>query len=280
LKVLLFGATGLLGKDLLKRKPPSLKVVAAPRSFDIVDPEQMKKAFTEFKPDMVVNTAGMSSVDKAEDHVQQAFDLNGKAPALLASLCEASSIPLIHFSTDYVYPDANEKPFSESDVPHPLNVYGKSKLEGEKAVQRWEQHYILRTSSLYGTSRRAHAMWVLEALQSKNKLTVAEDMICSPTYTGDLARWIYQLIEHRPAFGIYHVTHKGFCSRYDFAFRLCELLNAPQPYPIERISLEALHLRAPRPDRPLLAVDKWEKNIGPLLTWEEGLKNFLHEIQS
>lgn len=274
-KVVLFGATGLLGKDLIKQNP---SWIAAPRSIDLADKNAVFTYLSQQRPSWVINAAGMSNVDKAEEDPDLAFAINGEGVNFLATACETLNAGFIHFSTDYVFPEAVDRPFEEADRPAPVGLYAESKLKGEMAAATWKKHYILRVSALYGTGRRTHASWVLEALASKKPVKIAEDMAGSPTYTGDLAQWTAQIIQRKPPFGIYHLCHKGHCTRLEFAEKLCELRGAKRPFPIEKVKIKDLNLPAPRPGKPLLSVKKWEKEMGTLPSWEEGLKHYLADL--
>ncbi len=280
--VLLFGGTGLLGSEVRKRwRPEWGKLSVALRTVGVEDASAVEALFQETKPDIVINSAGVSNVDEAERNPLMAFEINARGAEVLASACQAANAVLIQLSTDYVFPDAAPgRPWAEKDYPDPLNEYGKSKWEGEKRVVMWPRHYVLRTSSLYGTSRSTHSKWVLDAIQTGKPVKIAEDMVGSPMYVGDLADAIGKLILKKPPFGIYHLASVGSVSRYDFAQKLCELKKVKKPYPIDKVSLASLKLAAPRAKQLLFSTAKWQKLVGDLPSWEEGLKRYLEEVDS
>jgi len=275
MKVALLGSTGLLGQDLLKAVPASIELIPLPRQADLANPTLLEESLRSITPDVVINTAAYNDVDGAETQSTLAQTINAEGPRHLARISSQLNAVLIQFSTDYVFSDAQDHPFTEEDLPSPLGSYGRSKWEGEKAVSKWERHYILRTSALYGLGRKNHATRVLEALRTGGKISLASDLFCSPTFTGDLARWVVQLLDKKPPYGVYHLCHRGATSRYRFAERLCLEVGADLPYPIQTCLLKDLKLPAPRPQRPLLSIDKWERQMGPLPEWGDGLKRFL-----
>lgn len=277
--VLLLGGTGLLGTEIQKRwRPDWGTLTVAPRSVDITENESVMTMFGDSRPAIVINCAAASRVDEAETNPLKAIEINARGPEVLASACDVINATLIHLSTDYVFGEAPaNRPFTEKDYPNPINEYGRSKWEGEKRAMMVAKHYVLRTSSLYGAARSNHAMWVLDALKTGKKIAITGDMVGSPTYVGELAEWIGNLIVKKPAFGIYHLCNTGWVSRYDFAEKLCELKKAKRPFPIEKVPVASLKLPAPRPHRPLLSMEKWQKVMGQLPPWEDGLEHFLRD---
>lgn len=276
--IAVFGAKGMLGSDLARRKPPDTTVLPFGREVDISDSEKVETAVKTNRPSVAVNVASYNDVDKAETEFDLALRINQTGPSVLAKACREADIPLIHVSTDYVYSGRKNEPYVEIDAADPVNRYGESKLRGEREVRKWEKHYILRTSSLYGRERTNHAERMFHGIQNGQNVKAADDLICHPTFTGDLAEWIYQLIQKSPPYGIYHLVHKNACTRYQFAEWMCEALGAKKPYPLVKLSVRELHLPASRPLHLELSVSKWEKNIGPLSTVREGLGRYLSEM--
>jgi len=279
-RVLLLGAQGLLGRDLCLEKPSSIELFPFDRDVDVTKKEQLKACLASLKPNWVINAVGFTHVDLAESKKKEALELNAQAPATLAEVCSQHGVALIHLSTDYVFSGKKQTLYTETDVPDPISYYGETKYLGEKEVQQHAQHYILRTSSLYGLARPNHASRVLEAIQTKKRARAASDLWCNPTYTADLAKWIYILLEKNPPFGIYNTVHKGCCSRLEFAEALCELSGLTSPFPIEPVISRELQLPAPRPWKVCFDTQKWEHAISPLLFWKEGLKNYLKACKS
>ncbi len=268
----------MLGSDLVNLAPKETRILSHDLETNITNLNTVEGALKADRPDGVINAVAFTNVDGAEKEPGEAFLVNGKGPEHLAVVCAELDIPLIQISTDFVFDGNRESLYTEEDRPTPLSKYGESKLAGETSARRWVKHYILRTSSLYGTGRDNHAARVLKAIKNKEKINVATDLFCSPTFTGDLARWIYQLIEKKPPYGTYHVCHTGFCSRYDFAARICELKNVDPSTILNPITMESLHLPARRPLHACLSMNKWEKQVGALLSWQDGLENYLSAL--
>ena len=278
-KIAIFGSGGMLGQDLCKNAPSGVQILAYKREMNINHFGLIQKRLQEDQPDFVINSAAFNDVDGAQgEGMARAHRVNFEGPKNLAHLCQDLKIPLLHFSTDYVFSDRKGAPVDETDPVEPLSEYAFSKYKGEEAVRKNEQHYILRVSTLYGKGRANHALRVLDAIKNQKAVGIVTDLHCSPSFTGDLARWVFDLVEKEPPFGTYHLCHKGVCTRWDFAVALCRQVGVPQPFPLKKVSLKELHLAAPRPLRVQMKTEKWEKHIGPLLTWNEGLTHFLSEL--
>lgn len=277
MKVTVFGAKGLLGTDLLRQAPANITAIPHDIEINIVDETAVRKTLSQDQPEWVINAAAFSDVDGAEKNPQAAMDVNAQGPAHIAKACREMNIPFVHISTDYVFKGDKPDLYIEDDEPQPTGNYGKTKWMGEKAVQEWGKHYILRTSGLYGTSRPNHATRLLETIQTGQKIKAATDLLCSPTYTADLAGWIYRLLSSKAPYGTYHLCHTGFCSRHEFAMKLCELMGLDGQKYVVPISIDDLHLPAPRPKRACLSMAKWEKCIGKLDSWQDGLSHFLFD---
>ncbi len=277
-KIAIFGSGGLLGSDLVRTAPATCRLLPYHRDTDIRNRSLLETVLYRDRPDWIINTASLSDVDECERSPEKAQELNVRAVENLRETCRALNIPIIHISTDYVF-RSRLKAYSEEDIPDPLNQYGQTKWEGEQVISNWKKHYIIRTSSLYGLSRANHATRVLDALQSQTKIKLATDMICSPTFSGDLAHWLYKIVEKEPPYGIYHLCNKGVSSRFDFAHQLAEVAGFKCPYPFEPIKISSLNLPAARAERIELSTEKWEEFDGNIQTQQEGLQSFL-QLQS
>jgi len=279
LKIAVFGAGGMLGQDLCERIPSPFKLLDYKRDVDITSLAQVREVCERDKPAWIINAVAYNNVDGAEIHAEQARLVNVVGPENLATLGAQQGIPLIHVSTDYVFSGKKDGLYSEEDETNPVSQYAKTKNEGEEVVRKIPRHYILRTSTLFGKARKNHATWVLQATKDKKPVPLATDLICSPTYTGDLADWIFQLIKKKPPYGTYHSVHKDYCSRFEFAEALCQRVGCAKPYPLRSVLIGDLNFKAHRPLRVCLSTEKWEKSMGPLPSWKEGLERFLREVK-
>jgi dTDP-4-dehydrorhamnose reductase len=223
--ILLFGANGQLGQEILARAPSvSLKIVGRSRSeTDIADAAAVEAAFRDARPNVVVNAAAYTKVDKAETERDQAYRVNKDGAGILAAACAAADVPFVHISTDYVFDGSKPGPYVEDDSPAPVSVYGASKLAGEEEVQRrHKKHVILRTSWVYGQYGSNFLKTMLRLAEERSELRVVADQHGSPTCTADLAQTVFalapRLIHADDRFwGIYHFTGDGETNWCQFA---------------------------------------------------------------
>ena len=223
MKYLLTGCDGQLGyafhKILEEREDIKLYPLNKD-TLDITDLTKARKITAEINPDVIINCAAYNAVDRAEDDRETACMVNGIGPRNLAIICNERDIPLVHYSTDYVFDGEKGTPYTIADIPNPINEYGKSKLLGERFVQNLCSKYLLiRTSWVFGPGGRPGSDFVdkvLEWAQNNDRLKIVDDQISSPTYTFDLAGATLKLLEAR-AWGLYHITGGGTCSRYEWA---------------------------------------------------------------
>ena len=232
MRILLIGANGQLGSDLVKlltREGEQL-VPLTHADLEVTDPGQVQAVLTHHRPDVVINTSAFHQVDLCELQWERAFCVNCYAPRLLALACRDHNAALVHLSTDYVFGGdaARSSPYLETDCPAPINVYGLSKLAGEGFIRYlWPRHFIVRTSGLYGLagSSGKGGNFVEGRLKQAGEgrpIRMVADQVLTPTYTVDLARAIRRLIgtEHH---GLYHITSAGQCSWYEFTAKILEL---------------------------------------------------------
>ncbi|OVE76881.1 dTDP-4-dehydrorhamnose reductase [bacterium F11] len=278
-KIVLFGVKGLLGGELKRQSPSDIQLRGYDRQVDITQPLEISKILQNDKPDWVINAAAYNQVDQAQNESALAYQVNSEGPATIAKECSRWKIPFIHFSTDYVFSGLQERAYREDDAPSPLSEYARSKFKGEEAVRSHPLHYILRVTTLYGEGRSNPASRVIAALKDSKPIKLVVDLFGSPTYVGDLAKWIFALIEKKPKYGTYHLAHTGYCSRYEFSKALGKKLVGKELSLLEPVGLKDLGLAAPRPAKPLLDTSKWEREVCPLLPWQEGLNNFLSTIK-
>ncbi|MDA8226874.1 MAG: dTDP-4-dehydrorhamnose reductase [Desulfitobacterium hafniense] len=279
MKVLITGAGGQLGTDLillLRQEPERYQVFPLVRhELDITNREEVEKALQTIRPDIVIHTAAYTNVDRAETEPDKAYAVNATAIRHLAKAVEQLQAKLVYLSTDYIFDGKKGSPYQESDIANPLNIYGKSKLEGEKFVQSISTRYfIVRTSWLYGRHGSNFVKTMLTLAQEHSKLAVVTDQVGSPTYTVDLARFIQVLME-TDHYGIFHAANSGQCSWYEFSTAIFEesgLLVSVQPCttaefprPAARPAYSVLEHRAIR----LHA-------LPDLRPWREALKDYLN----
>jgi dTDP-4-dehydrorhamnose reductase len=224
LRILISGQHGQVSQALQHSlKDMGELIVLGRDQFDLSHPQSLRAKVREIRPDLIINPAAHTAVDQAESEPELALAINGIAPGVLAEEAAALGIPLIHYSTDYVFDGSKNGPWIESDATNPLGVYGSSKLAGEQAIAAiGGQHLILRTSWVYSLVGRNFLLTMQRLLQEREKLTIVADQIGAPTWAGTIANSTRQLIERwqtgdTGAWGVYHLTASGETSWFGFA---------------------------------------------------------------
>ncbi|VVM89759.1 MULTISPECIES: dTDP-4-dehydrorhamnose reductase [Pseudomonas] len=232
MKVLINGRHGQVSYELQRRLGALGELVVLGRDqLDLAQPDQIRRQVQNVRPDLIINAAAHTAVDLAESEPQSAFAINAVAPGILAEEALALDIPLIHYSTDYVFDGMKAGPYNEDDTPNPLGVYGKSKLAGEQAIREVQgKHLILRTSWVYSTHGRNFLLTMQRLLQEKPELRVVADQIGAPTWAGTIANSTLALIERWQTsqvanWGTYHLSAQGETSWFGFAQAIGEALR-------------------------------------------------------
>jgi len=284
-KILIIGADGQLGSDLVKVLEKEYKLLTPTiEELDITDFKKTKEYILKNSPDLIINTAAFHNVDECEKNPEKSFLINTLAVKNLAEICKEKDIVLVHISTDYVFGlDKNRRtPYTESDLPGPVNIYGISKLAGEYCIRYiLEKYFIVRPAALFGVAgckekgRLNFVETMIKLAKEGEEIKVKNDEFTSPTYTKELAEQIKELIktEH---YGIYHITNHGECSWYEFAKKIFELMNLKvncQP-----VSSSQFQTFAKRPSYSVLENKKLkELGIDKMSHWQEALKKYLKE---
>lgn len=279
------GAAGQLGRDLCPRLPGdvlALSRTGAP-AIDLARPESLPALFDELRPDVVINCAAYNFVDRAENEPQEAFAVNAWGVRELARLCHERDCLLVHFSTDYVFglDSSRRQPWTESDAPGPVSVYGLSKLAGEYLVRAMcPRHLVIRTCGLYGVwgsgGKGGNFVETMLRLAGQGKpLRVVDDQICTPSYTVDVAEATLALLQaNRP--GLYHVTNSGSCTWHELARTIFELSGISAN--LTPIPSREYPTPARRPAYSVLDCAGLRSSaIASPRSWREALAAYLHE---
>jgi dTDP-4-dehydrorhamnose reductase len=281
MRVLVTGARGMLGTDLVCILEENEHEVFATdvEELDITQLERLQKMVGDIDPDVIINCAAYTDVDKAEKEPDKAFLINGIGAQNIALVCKDLDIDLCHISTDYVFDGTKECAYTPDDSPNPINAYGKSKLAGEKYIQSiWKKFYIIRTSWLYGKYGKNFVRTVLNQAKKQGALKVVDDQVGSPTWTVTLANAIARIIETEK-YGIYHVTdstEKGI-SWYAFAKEILRLYNIDTE--VIPIKTEDFPRLANRPKNSVLDLTLINSVLNVSLPpFEISLKIFLSQI--
>lgn len=276
MKVLVFGARGMLGKDLVPALSVKHQVLARDiEDLDIADQQRVQKEIETLRPQVVVNAAAYTDVDGCEAKRGLAFSVNAEGARNIAAGCAASNARMIHLSTDYVFDGTSSAPYREEDPPHPLNVYGASKLQGERQIREvLENHLIIRTEWLFGRHGKNFVDTILRLAAQQEELRVVNDQRGAPTFTKDLSWAIEKLLE-KEVKGILHITNSGSCTWYEFARQIL-IEKKIDHVSIVPISSAALTRPAKRPANSVLDFHRFENLLGQKMrTWEEALKEYL-----
>lgn len=283
-RIVVLGAAGQLGRELMRALPAAEAVGLARADLDVRDAAAVAARLRALRPAAVVNTVADNRVDAAEDDPAPAVAVNALAPADLALACRAVDAFLVHVSTDYVFDGRAGRPYTEDDAPNPLGVYARSKLAGELVVRALApRHAIVRVAGLYaaGGSRGKGGSFVdrvVARARGGEPVRVVADQVTAPTFAADvaaaLARLVPRLVAGDPPPGVFHLTNAGACSWYDFARAALALAGIDAP--VEPISTEALAARAPRPRYSVLANTRLAAAGEPALRpWRDALAAYL-----
>jgi len=238
------GASGQLGYSLQRTAPAAIEVIALDRTqFDLSAPDSLAQCLRDIKPDAVINAAAYTAVDRAQDETELAFVINAQAPLAIATYCQAEGIPLIQVSTDFVFDGDTGRPYTPASETAPLGVYGQSKLQGETNVLgACDSAYVVRTGWVYCEHGANFVKTMLRLGNERDALSVVADQVGTPTYAGNLAAMIWQLLQQRPEDRIYHFSDAGVASWYDFAVAIFSeaaaiglLARAPKVTPIKAV---------------------------------------------
>lgn len=274
MRVLITGARGQLGRalvDLGRGQGWQLWAYDLPE-LDLADVGAVQEAVRTAQPEVIFNAAAFTAVDRAEEEPEAAFAVNAKAVATLAGLANEVGAVLVHVSTDYVFDGQGQRPYKEDDPPNPLSVYGRSKLEGEKAAAQARRHLIVRTSWLFGRGWNFVEAIRKQLTNGARELRVVADQTGRPTYAEDLALALVQLV-NLGAGGTFHVANSGATTWAGFAREIAAQLGFSVP--VVDISTEEAGRPAPRPRYSVLDTAKFDSLLQPLPPWQHALARYL-----
>lgn len=275
MKVLVTGANRQLGYDVVKElQKQNIECFGAKRKdFDIVDFEATRNFIINYSPDAVIHCAAYTAVDKAEDEKEQCYLVNSDATKNIARICKKINAKMLYISTDYVFDGTKEGFYEVDDLPNPINVYGKSKLLGEQAVQKLlEKYFIVRISWVFGEHGNNFVKTMLKLGKERKEINVVSDQYGSPTYTADLAPLLVEMIK-TDCYGIYHATNEGVCSWAEFAEEIFKI--AGMNVKVNHITTTEYFTKAKRPLNSRLSKEKTWKYFSKLRIWNYGINMYL-----
>ncbi len=294
-RILLVGANGQLGQELQRTLTPLGDVIGVGREkLDLAASTSIRQAISDASPNVIVNAAAYTAVDKAETETELAHAINAIAPQIMAEEAQQLGAALFHVSTDYVFNGQKNTPYTEEDPTNPISAYGKSKLLGEEEIRKTlSRHIILRTAWVYGTKGKSNFVrTMLRLFAEREEVRVVADQVGTPTWAHDIADAIAFLVpqlspegEQSPITGIYHYTNSGVASWYDFAVAIFE--EAKQlgfPIRVQRIvpiTTSEYPTPAQRPAYSVLSGKKVSAALGTYPPyWRDGLRQMLREFYS
>lgn len=282
LKVLITGAQGQLG-NALQHHVDANKFTLIPCShadLDITQNQSIANAIKKFSPDIIINSAAYTAVDKAEQETDLAFSINHMGAKNLAIICESHQIPLIHISTDYIFNGEKSHPYLEDDAASPINVYGQSKWLGEEAVRNeCEKHIILRISGVFSEYNQNFMKTMLRLAKERKELRVVADQITCPTYAVDIAGAIFKMINNQKHWGTYHYCSAEPTSWFEFASAIIDEAKQTQSLLVEEvkaITTAEFPTPAKRPAYSVMDCQKMKNHFDIAQpSWRLGIKRVL-----
>jgi dTDP-4-dehydrorhamnose reductase len=281
-KALIVGSAGQVGRALQAMAPEGSVVIAPTKSdLDITDASAVDTLVASSKPDLIFNAAAYTAVDKAENEIDRARQINATAVGHLATACHTYGARLVHVSTDFVFNGIVSRPYAPDDAPQPLSVYGQTKYEGEQAAG--PMALIVRTAWVYATTGNNFVRNMLRLMAERDEVRVVADQISTPTYALSLAQTLWSL-STQGASGIYHFTDSGIASWYDFSIAIQEealrLGLLSKAIPVIPISAEDYPTTARRPAFSVLDKTKTWKALGSTAPhWRVNLRAMLEDVK-
>jgi dTDP-4-dehydrorhamnose reductase len=280
MRTLIFGANGQLGRDLVTVFQQECAVAGYDLpEVDITDEVALQPLVESFGPELLINAAAYTNVEAAEDDLPGAFLANETGARNIAEIAHHHQIPVVYFSTDYVFDGTGQQPYRPEDPLAPLGVYGKSKAAGEHATMVANpRHFILRTAWLYGPGGNNFVEKVLRAAETRPELKVVNDEVGSPTHTWDLAEATLALVKTQH-YGIYHGVNTGACSRFDFARTFLDLAGlSTEVAPCTR---DEFPMKAERPAYSVLDNTSLAEASGyTMRPWQDALAHYMERRKS
>lgn len=277
MRILMTGARGQIGSQIRKMLPDDWELIATDsKTLDITNADSVENMLSVFQPDVVMNTAGYTNIDAAENDLEKAFAINAQGVLNLARSANQHGVKMLHLSTDYVFDGTKYTPYTESNYPNPLNIYGKSKLAGEVAALSINpKTLIVRTSGVFSAVGNNFLTTVLNNAKQGKAFGVVDEQICCPTYAADLAAALITLVRDYPQMrGLYHFTGGTALSWYDFAKKIVTAAG------LDTALVEKINSTSQAITRPKYSVLASEYDIRlPVKTIDEAIAESLAALQ-
>jgi dTDP-4-dehydrorhamnose reductase len=280
MKIAVIGSTGQLGTDLVKTLGATHEVIGLTHNdLEVADYDSCL-ILKKHQPDMVINTAAFHKTDQCEEEPLKTFSVNALGARNVAMITKEIDTTAIFISTDYVFDGSKKEPYTEDDVPAPINTYGISKLAAEHFTRQNAKHYIIRIASVFGKAGASgkggnFVETMITKAKKNDPITVIDDMWMSPTYTKDASSIIKEIAEKQLPYGVYHATNRGYCSWYQFAEQIFQFTGLTPE--LTSIKTEQLTMKAKRPQFSALKSIKLTNYNIEVPTWQQALREYLVE---
>ena len=287
MKILITGANGMLAKEIREKFAEGNELILTDvAELDITNKEGVINFVNEKKPELIINCAAFTAVDKAEECQELAEKINGDGPTNLAIAAKEAGAKLVHISTDYVF-GGNldlDKDYKEDDEKNPVTAYGITKLHGEQGIEKnMDEYYIFRTAWLYGIGGNNFVKTMTKLGSTRDEINVVADQHGSPTYAKDLSEIVYQAVTKKIPYGIYNATNEGYTTWYDFTKEIlaeqgieCKVNPVTTDEYIEMMKIT----QAKRPFNSQMSKNKLKKAGINVPEWKDGLKRYLEEAKN
>lgn len=280
MRIVIVGSTGQLGTDLMKTLREDHETIGLTHQNIEVANYSSCLSLKEYHPDIIINTAAFHKTDQCEEDPEKTFLVNAIGQKNVVVVSKEVEATTVFISTDYVFDGTKNEPYTEDDVPNPINTYGISKLAGELYTRQNPKHYVIRVASLFGAAGSSgkggnFVETMITKAKKQEPISVVDDHWMSPTYTVDVAKTIKKIIESQLPFGAYHATNEGFCTWFQFTEKIFSLLNMNPP--LTPIKTTQLQTKAQRPKFSALKSTKLQKYGIQARGWAEALSDYLIE---
>jgi dTDP-4-dehydrorhamnose reductase len=274
--IVVTGADGQLGQELVRLQRDNLRVIGLNHNWlDVTNAEQCAEVIGSIRPDAIIHAAAYTAVDRAESEPEAAYRVNADGTGHVAAAAETIGAKFCYVSTDYIFDGTGTRPYQEQDAANPQTVYGRTKLEGERAaLARCSRTFVVRTSWVYGAHGANFVRTMLQLAGQHSVLRVVNDQVGSPTYTLDLAAFLVDLVA-TDRYGVYHASNSGSCSWYEFAQAIFDIAGMGNVKTIP-VSTAEFPRPAPRPAYSVLGREALIRNgFKDFRHWREALEDFL-----
>lgn len=287
MKILVTGANGMLAKEVKEKFKKENEIIGTDKEeLDITDQKAVSEYVKTIKPEYIINCAAYTAVDKAEENYEIADKINGEGVVNLAKAAKEVGSKLVHISTDYVFRGDLDitKEYKEEDETDPITVYGKTKLRGEQGIQQnMDEYYIFRTAWLYGIGGNNFVKTMTKLGTSRDEINVVADQHGSPTYAKDLSNIIYQAIQKKIPYGVYHATNQGYTTWYEFTKEILKEQRIEckvNPVTTEEYINMMKITQAKRPYNSQLSKNKLLEQGIKIPDWKDGLRRYIKEAKN